>query len=344
MSIPDHFRALIISQPRDGGQATAKLATIPRESLPAQGEVLMQVFYSSLNYKDALAVTGQPKIVRSFPMVPGIDLAGIVVESSDSRFKRGDSVIATGWGLGERYWGGMADYASVKADWLLPVAPGLSLLTSMAFGTAGLTAMLSVLALEQSGMTSKSGREVLVTGASGGVGSFAIAFLHRRGYKIAAVSQRKSNHDYLINLGADSVIDLSEFLATFRQPLESERWAGAIDSVGGDVLSALLSGMAYRSGVACCGLARGSEFSATVFPFILRGVRLIGIDSVYCPLEERRRAWEEIGRTRPLQGLEQITTFYSLEEVPELAQALLDGKLRGRSLITIAGVEKALVQ
>ena len=246
MSIPDHFRALIISEPKDGGQATAKLATIPRESLPTQGEVLIQVFYSSLNYKDALAVTGRGKIVRSFPMVPGIDLAGIVVESSDSRFKRGDPVIATGWGLGERYWGGLAEYASVKADWLLPVPPGLSLLTSMAFGTAGLTAMLSVLALEQSGMTPKSGREVLVTGASGGLGSFAIAFLHRRGYKVAALSHRKSNRDYLSNLGADSVIDLSEFLATFRRPLESERWAGAIDSVGGDVLSALLSGMAYR--------------------------------------------------------------------------------------------------
>jgi len=204
--------------------------------------------------------------------------------------------------------------------------------------------MLSVLALEQSGMTPKSGREVLVSGASGGLGSYAIAFLHRRGYKVAALSHRKSNRDYLSNLGADSVIDVSEFLATFRRPLESERWAGAIDSVGGDVLSAVLSGMAYRGGVACCGLARASEFSATVFPFILRGVRLIGIDSVYCPLEERQRAWEEIGKTRPLKGLEEITAFYSLEEVPELAQALLDGKLRGRSLITIAGVERALVQ
>jgi len=342
MSLPDHIRALIVNEPKDGGQTSAKLATIPRESLPTQGEVLIQVFYSSLNYKDALAITGRGKIVRTFPMVPGIDLAGIVVESSDSRFKRGDSVIGTGWGLGERYWGGMADYASVKADWLLPVPPGLSLLTSMAFGTAGLTAMLSVLALEQSGMTPRSGREVLVTGASGGVGSFAIAFLHRRGYKVAALSLRKSNRDYLTNLGADSVIDLSEFLATSRQPLESERWAGAIDSVGGDVLSALLSGMAYRSGVACCGLARASDFSATVFPFVLRGVRLIGIDSVYCPLEERQRAWEEIGKTRPLKGLEEITGFYSLEEVPELAQALLDGKLRGRSLITIAGAERAL--
>jgi len=344
MSIPDYFRALIIAEPKDGGQATGKLAMISRHSLPAQGEVLVQVFFSSLNYKDALAVTGRPKIVRSFPMVPGIDLAGIVVESSDSRLKRGDSVIATGWGLGERHWGGMAEFASVKADWLLPVPPGLSLLTSMAFGTAGLTAMLSVLALEGSGLSPKSGREVAVTGASGGVGSCAIAFLHRRGYKITAVSHRKNNHDYLISLGADSVIDLSEFLATSRQPLGSERWAGAIDTVGGDVLSILLSGMAYRSGVACCGLARASEFSATVFPFILRGVRLIGIESAYCPLEERQQAWEEIGKTRPLQGLEEMTAFYSLEEVPEIAEALLDGKLRGRSLITIAGKERALVQ
>jgi acrylyl-CoA reductase (NADPH) len=344
MSIPDHFRALIISEPKDGGQATARLSTISRESLPTQGEVLIQVFCSGLNYKDALAVTGRGKIVRSYPMVPGSDLAGIVVESSDSRFKRGDPVIANGWGLGERHWGGLAEYASVKADWLLPVPAGLSLLTSMAFGTAGLTAMLAVLALTESGMTPESGREVLVTGASGGLGSFAIAFLHRRGYKVAALSRRKSNREYLTNLGADSVLDLSEFLATFRRPLESERWSGAIDSVGGDVLSALLSGMAYRSGVACCGLARASEFSATVFPFILRGVRLIGIDSVYCPLEERQRAWEEIGKTRPLKGLEEITAFYSLEEVPALAQALLDGKIRGRSLITIAGVERTLVQ
>ena len=344
MSIPDHFRALIISKPKDGGHAIAKLATISRESLPVQGEVLIQVFYSSLNWKDALAVTGRGKIVRSFPMVPGIDLAGIVVESSDSRFKRGDPVIATGWGLGERHWGGMAEYASVKAEWLLPVPSGLSLLTCMAFGTAGLTAMLSILALEEFGMTPESGREVLVTGASGGVGSFAIAFLHRRGYKIAALSHRKHNHDYLVNLGGDSVIDLSEFLATLRGPLQTERWAGAIDNLGGDVLSAVLSGMTYRSGVACCGLVRASEFSATVFPFILRGVRLIGIESAFCPLEERQRAWEEIGKTRPLKGLEEITGFYSLEEVPDLARALLDGKLRGRSLITIAGLEKALVQ
>ena len=344
MSLPDHFRALIIGEPKDGGRATAKLATIPRESLPTQGEVLMQVFYSSLNYKDALAVTGRGKIVRSFPMVPGIDLAGIVVESSDSRFKRGDAVIGTGWGLGERYWGGLAEYASVKADWLLPVPPGLSLLTSMAFGTAGLTATLSVLAIIQSGLTPGSGREVLVTGASGGLGSFAVAFLHRRGYKIAALTHRKSNHDYLTHLGADSVIDLSEFLASYRQSLESERWAGAIDNIGGEVLAAVLSGMAYGSGVACCGSAGAIEFSTTVFPFILRAVRLIGIDSVYCPVEERQRAWEEIGKTRPLKGLEDITGLYSLEEVPELAQALLDGKLRGRSLITIAGVEKSLVQ
>jgi acrylyl-CoA reductase (NADPH) len=344
MSLPDHFRALIVSEPKEGGRTAARLATIPRESLPRQGEVLIQVFYSSLNYKDALAVAGRGKIVRSFPMVPGIDLAGIVVESSDSRYKRGDPVLGTGWGLGERYWGGLAEYASVKADWLLPVPPGLSLLTSMAFGTAGLTAMLSVLALVQSGLTPESGREVLVTGASGGLGSFAIAFLHRRGYKIAALSHRKSNRDYLIHLGADSVIDLAEFLATYRQSLESERWAGAIDNIGGEVLTAVLSGMAYGSGVACCGLARASEFTATVFPFILRAVRLIGIDSVYCPVEVRQRAWEEIGKTRPLKGLEEITGFYSLEEVPELAQALLDGKLRGRSLITIAGVEKSLVQ
>ena len=191
MSLPDHFRALIISEPKAGGRAAAKLATIPRESLPTQGEVLMQVFYSSLNYKDALAVTGRGKIVRSFPMVPGIDLAGIVVESSDSRFKRGDPAIGTGWGLGERYWGGLAEYASVKADWLLPVPPGLSLLTSMAFGTAGLTAMLSVLALIQSGLTPQSGREVLVTGASGGLGSFAVAFLHRRGTNSSSHSPKK---------------------------------------------------------------------------------------------------------------------------------------------------------
>jgi acrylyl-CoA reductase (NADPH) len=344
MSVPDYFRAVLISEPKDGGKATGKLATIPRESLPTQGEVLVQVFFSSLNYKDALAVTGRPKIVRTFPMVPGVDLAGIVLESGDSRFNRGDPVIATGWGLGERYWGGMAEFASVKADWLLPVPGGLSLLTSMAFGTAGLTAMLSVLALEQSGMTPEAGREVAVTGASGGVGSFAIAFLHRRGYKVTAISHRKDNRDYLTDLGADTVVDASELVAASRQPLGSERWAGAIDNVGGDVLSGLLSGMAYRSAVASCGLARASEFSATVFPFILRGVRLIGIESVYCPMKERQQAWEEIGKTRPLKGLEEITALYPLEEVPELAQALLDGKLRGRSLITVAGKERALVQ
>jgi acrylyl-CoA reductase (NADPH) len=344
MSIPDHFQAVVISAPKDGGRAIGKLATISRDSLPKQGEVLVQVFFSSLNYKDALAITGRPKIVRSFPLVPGVDLAGIVVESTDSRFKSGDSVLATGWGLGERYWGGMAEYASVKADWLLPVPDGLSLLTSMAFGTAGLTAMLSVLALEQAGMTPQSDREVAVTGASGGVGSFAVAFLHRKGYKVAAISHRENNREYLTDLGAATVIDASEFVAASRQPLGPERWAGAIDNVGGDVLSSLLSGMAYRTAVASCGLAKASEFSATVFPFILRGVQLIGIDSVQCPTQERQRAWEEIGKTRPLKGLEEMTAFYTLEEVPEIAQGLLDGKLRGRSLITIAGREKALVQ
>jgi acrylyl-CoA reductase (NADPH) len=191
MSLPDHFRALIISEPKAGGRAAAKLATIPRESLPTQGEVLMQVFYSSLNYKDALAVTGRGKIVRSFPMVPGIDLAGIVVEPSDSKIQTRGSRDRDRMGSGRTLLGGLAEYASVKADWLLPVPPGLSLLTSMAFGTAGLTAMLSVLALIQSGLTAQSGREVLVTGASGGLGSFAVAFLHRRGTNSSSHSPKK---------------------------------------------------------------------------------------------------------------------------------------------------------
>jgi acrylyl-CoA reductase (NADPH) len=326
------FRALVLDQV--DGQQKVSLQQLPAEALP-QGDVTVKVDYSSLNYKDGLAVTGKGKIVRSFPMVPGIDFVGTVTASDSPAYKPGDRVVLTGWGVGERHWGGFAELARVKADWLTPLPAGLSPLQAMAIGTAGLTAMLCVLALEKAGVK-PGGRPVVVTGAGGGVGSTAVALLAKLGYQVAASTGRAETHDYLKGLGAAEIIDRATLSDATPRALESERWGGAVDTVGGTTLAALLPAMAYGSAVAACGLVGGMGFSTTVAPFILRGVSLLGIDSVYCPGPVRAEAWQRLQADLPAERLAAMTQVASLEEVPALADAIVRGQTRGRVVIDLS--------
>jgi acrylyl-CoA reductase (NADPH) len=327
----DSFKALVVNQTEAGPQAT--IQELQLDSLPA-GDVLVSVAYSSLNYKDGLAVTGKGKVIRQYPMVPGIDLAGTVLESVSPDLSPGDKVIVTGWGLGERHWGGYAQRARLKSEWLEPLAAGLDLKQAMAIGTAGLTAMLCIMALEKHGLTPDKG-EVAVTGASGGVGSVAVAILAHLGYQVVASTGRQESHKYLRELGAQDIIDRSVLATLSDRPLESGRWAGAVDSVGGETLASLLKSMAHRTSVAACGLAGGSHLPTTVHPFILRGVNLLGIDSNLSPLAERNEAWSRLARDLPLDILEKMTTVASLAEVPALSEAILKGKIRGRIAIDV---------
>jgi acrylyl-CoA reductase (NADPH) len=329
----DNFQALVLEREENG--QTVSLKTVESKDLP-DGDVLVRVAYSSLNYKDALAVTGQGRVVRSFPMVPGIDLAGIVEESSAPEFQAGDTVLVTGWGIGERYWGGYGQLARVKHDWCVPLPKGLSLKQSMAIGTAGFTAMLSVLALEKHGLV--AGEEsVVVTGASGGVGSIAVAILAKLGYNPVASTGRRQLEGYLKELGATQLVDRAELAKASDRPLESGRWVGAVDTVGGDTLASLLKQMAPRCSVAACGNAGGFELNTTVFPFILRGVNLLGIDSVMCPADLRQEAWHRLSQDLPLELLDRMTHTATLAEVPELSEQILKGKVWGRTVIDING-------
>jgi acrylyl-CoA reductase (NADPH) len=325
------FKALVLNQ--TDGAVQAAIQDLTDDALP-QGDVLVQVAYSSLNYKDGLAVTGTGKVVRSYPMVPGIDYAGTVVESSSPAYRPGDQVVLTGWGVGERHFGGFAQFARAKADWLVPLPAGLALRQAMAVGTAGLTAMLSVLSLEEHGVA-PGGREVVVTGAGGGVGSVAVALLAKLGYRVTASTGRAETHEYLRALGATEILDRSVLATPSGRPLESERWGGAVDTVGGETLASLLRTVAYGGSVAACGLAGGTSLNTTVMPFILRGVNLLGIDSVMCPLPRRRLAWERIARDLPLDRLDQLTEVVSLEQVPALSAAILKGRVRGRVVVDV---------
>ncbi|MGB7994774.1 MAG: MDR family oxidoreductase [Photobacterium halotolerans] len=326
------FKALILNQQDNTTQA--HVGDIDSSQLP-DGDVTVAVDYSSLNYKDGLAITGAGKIIRQFPMVPGIDFAGTVITSSDSRYQVGDPVVLTGWGVGENHWGGMAQQARVKADWLVPLPAGLNAEQAMVIGTAGLTAMLCIQALEDAGITPESG-EILVTGASGGVGSVAVTLLAKLGYRIAAVTGRASqNGDLLRQLGATSIIDRSE-LEEAAKPLEKQRWAGAVDTVGSKVLAKVLTQMDYNGAVAACGLAGGFDLPTTVMPFILRNVRLLGIDSVYCPFEKRQQAWQRLSELLPDSFYQQAGQTISLEQVPEFAQAIIKGQVTGRTLVKLS--------
>ena len=324
------FKGILIE--KDGDNYSAALKDVDESQLP-EGDVTIAVEYSTINYKDALAVTGRGKIIRNFPMVPGIDMAGEVIESDNPGFKPGDKVLLNGWGVGERHWGGLAEKARVKGDWLIPLPEGLSAKRAMAIGTAGYTAMLCVLALEENNVKPEDG-EILVTGATGGVGSFAVSLLARAGYTVVAMSGKKDAEPYLKELGATEVFDRAEYSDPGR-PLLKERWAGVVDVAGGHILANACAATKYGGTVTACGLANGMDFPATVAPFILRGVTLAGIDSVMCPVEKRMRAWNRLSLETEDREFDLISHEIGLEDVPEISAALLDGKLKGRQLVRI---------
>jgi len=324
------FKAILIEKNTDGYQA--QLADLHDEQLPA-GDVTVRVSYSTLNYKDGLAISGKSPVVRQFPMIPGIDLAGTVETSNHPHYQVGDRVLLNGWGVGESHWGGLAQKARLRGDWLIPLPKGLSERQAMAIGTAGYTAMLCLLALERHGLTPARG-EVLVTGANGGVGSFAIALLARRGYQVIAATGRIGESEYLKRLGAATIIDRNE-LSKPGRALAKERWAAAIDSVGSHTLANVCAATHADGVVAACGLAQGMEFPATVAPFILRGVSLLGINSVTRSYKERVKAWERLCTDLDLSLLDQITHEIGLSEAIPVAEQLLDGKVRGRVVVDV---------
>ncbi|MEE1675893.1 MDR family oxidoreductase [Agarivorans aestuarii] len=325
------FKALVLDQVEK--QTTSSIRQLNDADLP-ESDVIVNVDYSSLNYKDGLAITGKGKIVRNFPMVPGIDLTGTVEQSHDPRYAAGDKVVLTGWGVGEGHWGGMAEKASLKADWLVPLPEGLSGKQAMMVGTAGFTAMLCVQALVDAGITPESG-EILVTGASGGVGSVAVTLLAKLGYKVAAVTGRiEQNGTLLTELGASRIIDRSEFEEPARA-LEKQIWAGAVDTVGSKVLAKVLAQMDYNGAVAACGLAGGFDLPTTVMPFILRNVSLLGIDSVSCPSAKRIKAWQRLAELLPDSYYQQACTEVELEQVAEYAEAITNGQVTGRVVIKL---------
>lgn len=324
------FKGILIEKDDAGYRAAIK--DIDEAQLP-DGDVTVRVSHSTLNYKDGLAITGKGPVVRRFPMVPGIDLVGAVESSSHPDYKPGDQVVLNGWGVGEVHWGGLAQKARLKGDWLVPLPERFSPQQAMAIGTAGYTAMLCVLALERHGVTPAQG-EILVTGAAGGVGSVAIAVLAKLGYTVVAVSGRTEEADYLKRLGASEVLGRAEF-ATPGKPLGKERWAGAVDVVGSHTLANVCATTKYRGVVTACGLAGGMDFPATVAPFILRGVTLAGIDSVMCPRADRLEAWRRLGSDLDISKLETISTEISLAEAIPAASKLINGEIRGRVIVDV---------
>ncbi|MGL5122394.1 MAG: MDR family oxidoreductase [Plesiomonas shigelloides] len=325
------MQALILEQSADQ-HTLANVREISPQQLP-ENNVTVAVQWSGLNYKDALAITGRGKIIRQFPMIPGIDFAGTVLESADPRYQAGDAVILTGWGVGETYFGGLAEQARVNADWLLPLPAGLSLRQSMIIGTAGLTAMLCVMALEAGGVTPEQG-EVLVTGAGGGVGSVAVSLLSQLGYRVVAVTGRAENHAYLQALGASRIIERAA-LSEPGRPLDKQHWAGAIDTVGGQMLANVLAQTTYGGTVAACGLAGGAGLPTTVMPFILRNVRLQGVDSVQAPYAVRQQAWSRLATLLPESFYQQAAQEITLDQAPEYAARLLDNQVTGRTLVRL---------
>jgi acrylyl-CoA reductase (NADPH) len=328
----DHFKALVLSRP--SSKIEAAVQEITEKELP-QGDVLVRVRYSDVNYKDGLAITGAGyrQIIQHFPFVPGIDFAGVVERSDSDRFRRGDEVILTGWGVGEKHWGGFAQMARVSADWLVPLPPNMTLRQAMAYGTAGLSAMLCVDALERHGVDRS--KEILVTGAGGGVGSVALLLLKRLGYRAVASSGRAEQEDYLLRLGAERVIDRASLAELPAKPLLAERWGGVVDNVGGTTLANVLAGTAYGGAIASLGLVGGRDLNTTVLPFIRRGVALLGVDSVYCPSERRSEAWHRLAMLVP-EGLpDDMIEDITLEEVPARASAIMNGSVRGRTVVVL---------
>jgi acrylyl-CoA reductase (NADPH) len=325
------FKGLVLREV--DGKVSSAIETIKETDLPP-GEVTVAVEYSTLNYKDGMIVNGIGRLVRKYPHVPGIDFAGTVEHSSSPDYKPGDKVVLTGWRVGEVQWGGYAEKARVKASMLVHLPAGLTTKHAMAVGTAGFTAMLAVMSLEEHGLRPGAG-DVLVTGAAGGVGSVSVALLAKLGHKVTASTGRPETHDYLRGLGASAFIDRAELARPPGRPLDGEKWAGAIDSVGGTTLATLLTQLAYRASVSSCGLAGGSDLALTVVPFLLRGVNLLGIDSVMCPIDRRQAAWRRLANDLPLDKLDAITQTIPLEKVAESAGRILNGAVRGRLVIAL---------
>ncbi len=315
------------------GKVSAALEDIDEAQLP-DGDVTVDVQYSTLNYKDGMILKGMGRLVRQYPHVPGVDFAGRISTSSALGWNVGDEVILTGWRVGETHWGGYAQKARVKSDWLVKMPAGMSTQQAMAIGTAGFTAMLAVMALQQHGVTPDKG-EVLVTGAAGGVGSVAVAILHRLGYTVAASTGRPDTHDYLKSLGASTILDRATLAVLPTRPMESERWAGCVDAVGGPTLANVLASLKHRGSAASCGLAGGNKLETTVIPFLLRGVNLLGIDSVSSPRPEREVAWNRLAKELDPAALERITSLISLADLPEKAGDILAGKVRGRLVVDV---------
>lgn len=324
----NQFKAIVIDKQNDN--YTATLSTLNSDDLPNEN-VLIDVQYSTLNYKDGLAITGKGPVVRSFPIVPGIDLVGTVTISNSPEFNTGDNVILNGFGVGEKYWGGLAQKAALSNDWLIPLPTHLSAKHAMQIGTAGYTAMLSIIALEKQGITPDCG-EILVTGANGGVGSFAIYLLSQLGYQVTAATGRIEQADYLKSLGATNIIDRNE-LSNPGKSLQKERFAAAIDSVGSHTLANICASLKYGGVVTACGLAQGMDLPASVAPFILRGVSLIGIDSVMRPKVDRVQAWDRLASLVSVDYLDKISTEINLEQVVESAEQLMQGQIRGRVVV-----------
>jgi acrylyl-CoA reductase (NADPH) len=332
MIAQDGFTALVLKE--SDGKVTAGIEPLDDSALP-DGDVTVAVDYSTLNYKDGMIINGLGRIVRSYPHVPGIDFAGSVIESVSPKFRPGDQVVLNGYRVGELHWGGMATKARVQADWLVPLSDGMTPRQAMGIGTAGLTAMLGVMALENHGLVPDGEGEVLVTGAAGGVGSIAVAILANLGYRVSASTGRAETHDYLRDLGAATIIERADLETPPKGPLGSARWAAAIDSVGGTTLATILATLAPWSSCAAIGLAAGHELNTSVMPFLLRGLNLLGIDSNTCPMEPRVTAWRRLARELPIAKLEKMTAEVSLAAVPDLAGKILQGQVKGRVVVDV---------
>ncbi|MGR3804833.1 acryloyl-CoA reductase [Marinibacterium profundimaris] len=328
------FKALVVEKDEDSGKTSAGVKQLDLADLP-DGDVTVAVEYSTVNYKDGLCIGPGGGLVRSYPHVPGIDFAGTVEASDDERYSPGDKVVLTGWRVGEAHWGGYSQKARVKADWLVPLPRGLDTRQAMAVGTAGFTAMLAVMALEDHGMEPGHG-PVLVTGAAGGVGSVATAILASLGYEVAGVTGRPETAEYLKGLGATQIVPREEINELVKRPLESETWAGCVDAVGGPMLARVLGQMKYGASVAAVGLAGGPQLPATVIPFLLRGVNLLGIDSVMQPFDNRLRAWQRIARDLPMDKLEAMIRPATLEDLSALGADILKGQVQGRVVVDLS--------
>ncbi len=327
------FNALVVNKDEESGKTSAAVQELSLDDLP-DAEVTVAVEYSTVNYKDGLCVGPGGGLVRKYPHIPGIDFAGTVESSSDDRYKAGDKVVLTGWRVGEAHWGGYSQKARAKGDWLVPLPEGLDTRHAMAVGTAGFTAMLAVMALEDHGLEPGHG-PVLVTGAAGGVGSVATAILANLGYEVAAVTGRPESEEYLRSLGATQIVAREELNETTKRPLESENWSGCVDAVGGAMLARVLGQMKYGASVSAVGLAGGAGLPATVIPFLLRGVNLLGIDSVMQPYENRVRAWQRIATDLPMDKLDAMIKPATLSDLPQLGSDILKGQVQGRVVVDV---------